>query len=485
MVRRLVLGCGRAGEVVAGVVSTWGGDLWVVAADDDHVDGFGEAAEVVRGDPTDPEAYPETADVVLVLGDTATDNLAAARRARSAFPDALLVACTGQDGSAADFDRVADRVIDPERTVSERILGSVVGKDAERPRRLLNALRGIDGRLAVVTHDNPDPDAIGSAFALAGIARSVGVEADPCYYGDISHQENRALVNLLDLELTNLSDASDIEAYAGVGLVDHSRPGVNDGLDPGTPIDVVIDHHPPRAPVKATFVDLRSDVGATSTLLAEYLQRLDVDLDREVATALLYGIRVDTRDFTREAVDSDFEAAAFLSQYADASVLERVESPRMSADVLATLAAAIQNRKIRGEILTSGIGPISDRDSLSQAADKLLGMKGVRVSVVYGFLDGTVYVSARSRGTGVDLGEVLRDALDTIGSAGGHGDMAGAQVPLGILGEVDEESSESLADVVDEVIAGRILEVFENPPNAPSFDPVGSDIAFDFPLADE
>jgi nanoRNase/pAp phosphatase (c-di-AMP/oligoRNAs hydrolase) len=349
----------------------------------------------------------------------------------------------------------------------------------------LSVVRDIDGRLAVVMHDNPDPDAIASALALTSIAETVGIDADACYFGDISHQENRALVNLLDLDLRNFETSDEIDEYAGVALVDHSRPGVNDGLDPETAVDVVIDHHPPRAPVEARYVDLRSDVGATSTLLAEHLDRLGVTPDRTIATALLYGIRIDTRDFTREAVDSDFEAAAFLLPHVDESVLDRVEEPSMSPDVLATLSAAIRNRRLRGDVLTTGVGRIRDRDALAQASDKLLDMEGVCIAVVHGFMDGTIYVSGRARGTEVDLGEVLRDALGSIGSAGGHADMAGAQIPLGILGSVEEASTESLASVVDDVIAGRLFEVLADPPSAPRRDPTASDIAFEFPLADE
>ncbi|WP_248896725.1 DHH family phosphoesterase [Haloplanus halobius] len=483
MVRRLVLGCGRAGETVVGVVSTWPGDLRVVVADETRAEAIEDAATVVHGDPTNAETYPDRADVVMVLGDDADRNLAAAREARDVFPDALVVACVGRDGVAAELEEVADRVIDARSAVADRLLSSATGDDAERVWRLLNVLRGIDGRLAVVMHDNPDPDAIASALALAQIARSVGIDVDACYYGEISHQENRALVNLLGLDLQNLDEPDAIKAYDGVALVDHSRPGVNDGLDPETDVDVVIDHHPPRAPVEAGFFDLRSGVGATSTLLAKYLKRLDLDPDREVATALLYGIRIDTREFTRETADSDFEAAAFLLPYVDESVLERVESPSMSPDVLSTMAAAIRNREVRGDILTSGVGQISDRDALAQAADKLLDMQGVSIAVVYGFMDETVYVSGRARGTDVDLGEVLRDALGPIGSAGGHADMAGAQIPLGILGAVEDESSGSLSTILDEVIAGRVFEVLENPPNAPLAD--AADIAFEFPLSDE
>jgi len=487
MVRRLVLGCGRAGETVVGVVSTWGGDLRAVVPDEARAESIEGTATVVHGDPTDPETYPESVDVVLVLGEDGERNLAAARQARESFPDALIVACGGREGPdvVGELGEVADRVVDARALLTDHLLDSVTGENAQRVCRLLHVLRDIDGRLAVVMHDNPDPDAIASALALAHIARTVGVEADACYFGDISHQENRALVNLLELNLHNVESVEELESYAGVALVDHSRPGVNDGLDPDTDIDVVIDHHPPRAPVEARYVDLRSDVGATSTLLASHLDRLGMMPDRTVATALLYGIRVDTRDFTREVSDADFEAAAFVLPHVDESVLERVEEPNMGPDVLLTLAAAIRNRQVRGDVLASGVGRIRDRDALAQASDKLLDMEGISIAVVHGFMDETIYVSGRARGTDIDLGEALRDALGPIGSAGGHADMAGAQIPLGILSAVEEASTESLAKVVEDVIAGRLFEVLENPPSAPRRNADAANIAFEFPLAED
>ena len=75
---------------------------------------------------------------------------------------------------------------------------------------------------------------------------------------------------------------------------------INSGLPEETPIDVVIDHHPPRAPVEARFVDLRSEVGATCTLMTDYLRQLGVDPAGDLATGLLYGLRTDTKDFSRE-----------------------------------------------------------------------------------------------------------------------------------------------------------------------------------------
>jgi nanoRNase/pAp phosphatase (c-di-AMP/oligoRNAs hydrolase) len=485
MVSRLVLGCGSVGHDIVDEITDRGGRVHVITDEQSRVTALrDERVRATNADPTDPSAYPDHTDVVIVADAAPDRNRRAALAARGRYPDAFIMATTGtgaDEETKAAIAAVADRVVDLERTLVDRLLDVTTGDDAQRMRKLLGVLRNLDGPLAVVTHDNPDPDAIASALALTKVAESVGVAADACYFGDISHQENRALVNLLDIGMTRLDRETAVENYAGVALVDHSRPGVNDGLPTDTVIDIVVDHHPPRAPVEARFVDLRSDVGATSTLLAKYLSFFGIIPDRTVATALLYGIRVDTKEFTREVSASDFEAAAFLREYADEGVLDRVEAPSVSPDTFETIARAIRNREVRGEALASSVGEIRDRDALAQAADRLLNMEGVTTTLVYGFMDGTVYASGRARGADLDLGETLRDAFDQIGSAGGHADMAGAQIPLGILGEVGGDSSDSLADVVRESISGRF---FETLPDAPAAPALGDDLAREVPGLD-
>jgi nanoRNase/pAp phosphatase (c-di-AMP/oligoRNAs hydrolase) len=464
MVSRLVLGCGTVGHAILDRLAEWttSGELRVVVTDESRATALrDENVDAVAGHPTDESTYPVSAVAVLVAGDDPATNRAAAERARERFPDATITAYTGVGADAetrAAIEAVADRVVDRDAAMVERALSLATGEGAERTVGLVQTLRSIDGPLAVVAHDNPDPDAIASAIALTRIARSVGLAAEACYFGDISHQENRALVNLLDLDLRRLSGPEDAADYAGVALVDHSRPGVNDGLPTDTAVDIVVDHHPPRGPVDARFLDLRTGVGSTSTMLADYLDRLGIEPDRTTATALLYGIRVDTRDFTREVSSRDFEAAAALFPFVDTAVLERVEDPSMGAEVLETTARAIRNREVDDGVLATGVGRIRDRDALAQAADRLLAMEGVSVVLVHGILDDTIYASGRTRGAGVDIGETLRDAFGQIGSAGGHADMAGAQIPLGIWADVDEALDETLASAVTENINGRFFE---------------------------
>ncbi|WP_123619731.1 bifunctional oligoribonuclease/PAP phosphatase NrnA [Halorubrum sp. CSM-61] len=469
MARRLLLGCSAVGNTLVERTREERGELVAITDDTGWVSTLRDRnVATVEADPTDPATYPDSAAVVLVASDDPARNVAAAEAARRRYPDAMIVAHVGTNPTAAQqeaLEAVADRVVDPVEAVVSRVR-EATGVDAdEEPVRLLRALRNLSGPLLVVAHDNPDPDAIASAIGLARVAEEVGVPADACYGGEIAHQENRAMVNLLDLSLRTFDDI-DLDDYDGVALVDHSRAGINDSLPEGYPVTIVVDHHPPRGPVAGEFVDIRPDAGATSTLIEEYLSRLGVEPDRGLATALLYGIRIDTKDFTRSTSIPDFEAAASLSTYADESTLERVESPSVSPETLRVLARAIEGRDVRGSTVASCVGEIADRDALAQAADRLLDLEGIAVTFVFGYTDGVIYGSARARSADLDVGELLRDALDPVGSAGGHATMAGAQVPLGILQEVSDE--ESLEDVVEAFVAGRFFEALDDAPSPPT-----------------
>lgn len=472
MIRRLLLGCGALGADVVRRLSRWPGELQVVDTGETRIKNLRESGiAATAADPAKPDTYPDAVDVVIVAGTDPKRNRAAAEAARDQFSEMFLVVYTGTEpgqgtGVAAPgrdrqrLEEVADKTIDPTAALAERV-STAAATEATTLHRLFRVLRELTGPLAVVTHDSPDPDAIASAVGLCRIARRVGLEAKPCYFGEISHQENRALVNLLGLELENLDGPEAIEEYESIALVDHSRPGVNNLLPDETEIDIVVDHHPPTGPVTARFVDLRVEVGATSTLVTEYFDRLGIAPESDVAGALLYGIRIDTKDFTREVGEADFEAAATLITQANSETLQKVETPSVGADVLELIAAAIRNRTAHGSALTSCVGRISNRDAIAQASEQLLTMAGIKTTLVYGFAEDTVYLSGRARGADLDLGEVFRDAFNQIGSAGGHADMAGAQLPLGILADTDDADAEALSKIVSDVINEQFFEALE------------------------
>ncbi|MFB6094536.1 MAG: DHH family phosphoesterase [Halanaeroarchaeum sp.] len=462
MVSWLLLGHDGLDHDLVETLAGGAGDLQVVDPEEAYVEQLRNAGiDATVGDVTDRQVLSSidaSPDVVVAACGVVSTSRTAIETAQSVFGDRYAIGFLPPDVDRRDrgtLEAVADEVFDPGRAIVDHLADFIGGESVGRLGALRRTLSAVEDDLAIVMHDNPDPDAIAAAVALERIAGWHGVDARPVYYGRISHQENRAFVNLLGLDLENLEPGEAVDASA-IALVDHSSPGVNDHLPPDAPITLVVDHHSTAAAVDASYVDVRDAVGATSTLLVEYIRAYHVDVDEVVATALLYGIRVDTDDFTRGVTRADFEAAAALMPFVDLDVLERIEEPSIDPETMETIARAIRNRERTDQILTSCVGPIGDRDALAQAADRLLALEGVHVTLVYGHSDGTVYLSARSRGVPVDLGEILRETFGDMGSAGGHADMAGAQLSLGVFEEVDDEAD--LTEMVEGVVSPRFVD---------------------------
>ncbi|GAB6859949.1 bifunctional oligoribonuclease/PAP phosphatase NrnA [Haloplanus litoreus] len=324
--------------------------------------------------------------------------------------------------------------------------------------RTLYDLLGDADSLAIVCHNNPDPDCLSSALALGRIAAAAGVdERRILYSGRISHQQNRAFVNLLDLDLQPFDPevVHDRPDGALLAFVDHAIPGANNEVPPGTPVDVVIDHHPAEG-IDARFVDHREAVGATATILAEYVAELDVEVDATLATALTFAIRRETLGFLRGATPAEYEAVASLHDRTDRDLLRRLSTPSVSGETVDAIADAIRNRVVRGGTLLTHVGRTNERDALPQAADYLATLEGVETAVVFGIVDDAIHLSGRSTDPRINLGDALGDAFDDVGSAGGHREMAGGQIPLGIFADYTTDDA-TLVDIVNRLVSNRVF----------------------------
>ncbi|KCZ70578.1 exopolyphosphatase-like enzyme [Candidatus Methanoperedens nitroreducens] len=311
-----------------------------------------------------------------------------------------------------------------------------------------------EGKFAIIVHNNPDPDAISSAMGLKEIASSVGVRAEILYNGKIGHHENKAFINLLDIELDQSRDFN-AKDYKKIALIECSMPGVNNLLPPDTQVSIVIDHHQADiGEVKAEYVDIRPNIGAAATIMTKYLQDLEIPIKTELATALLYGIKVDTNDFQRNTDPADLTAAAYLYPLANHDILSRIKTPSRSTEEINVLGEAIKNRDIRGSYLISNVGTIHDRDTLAQAADYLLNLEGITTTIIFGLGEDQIYISGRSRDVRVNIGKVMQDAFGS-DKAGGHAMLAGAQIPLGVFGGTKDK--QTLMKLTEEVVVKRLL----------------------------
>lgn len=356
----------------------------------------------------------------------------------------------------------ADLVVLPSKLPHKAISSAIVQyierinsvKLAQDLKKLISSVG--EGKFAIVVHNNPDPDAISSAMGLKTIAESVDIKAEILYKGNIGHHENKAFVNLLDIELDQSKDfkASD---YKKIAMIECSVPGVNNLLPHETEVSIVIDHHQADIDeVKAEYVDIRPNIGATATIMTKYLQDLEIPIKTELATALLYGIKSDTNDFRRNTDPADLIASAYLYPLANHDILDRIETPPRSTEEIDVLGDAIKNRQIKGSYLISNVGTIRDRDALAQAADYLLTLEGITTTIIFGLGEDQIFISGRSRDVRTNIGKVMQDAFG-VDKAGGHATLAGAQIPLGVFGGTKDK--QTLLKLAEEVVVKRLLSV--------------------------
>ncbi len=452
MLTRVIVGGSVDGLRLGNALIDKPGRLTLLVEDEQEaVDLREEGLPVVRGDPRSHTAWKElddTPDVALVPVDALDDPVDICTACRDTYPDVFLLAI-GTDVSEG-LDTVTDHVIDLTRLEADELLTRLTDRGFIQTLRLLRTLAILDDTVAVVTHDNPDPDAIAAAVGVVALAAAVGTEAAVYFGGEITHQENRAFVNALEIELQQLDDETDLEQFGGIALVDHAHPGVNDRLPTTTDVDIIIDHHPTHEMADATFVDQRQEVGSTSTLIIDHLIRAGIEIDSRLATALWYGLKVDTNNFRRGISPLDFSIAAGICDRVDDGILKRIQSPKVTAETFETFAEAISNRVVRGHVLVTDVGELRDRDALAQAADDLLTMEGIKTVCVFGRMDETIYVSSRTSDDEIDLGDAVRFAFGSIGNAGGHDDMAGAQISVGSMALDNGEDMHSAGEAVTE-----------------------------------
>jgi nanoRNase/pAp phosphatase (c-di-AMP/oligoRNAs hydrolase) len=312
--------------------------------------------------------------------------------------------------------------------------------------------------LAIVCHDNPDPDCLASALALERIADEVGVDdVTMLYGGEVSHQQNRVFVNSLGVDLQTFDDV-DLDAHDSVALVDSSRPGANNGLPSDATVDIVIDHHPGEE-IKGEFVAVHEDASSTTTILVEYLYTLGIMPESDLATGMLFAIRRETLDFIRNVTEEEYLAGHYLHSAVDETLLRKMDDPPVSEITLDAIGTAIQTRTVQSAYLVANVGRTTERDALPQAADYLLNLEGVETVLVFGISDGKVEVSARSTDSRVDLGVILEDVFGELGEAGGHDDMAAAKIPMGLYADAcNGESEAALIDITEDLIEKRFFE---------------------------
>lgn len=282
----------------------------------------------------------------------------------------------------------------------------------------------------IIPHNNPDPDAIASAVAMRYLLeQTVKVSVKIAYRGIIGRAENRAFVRYLDYPLQRLT-AADLRTTAPIVLVD-TQPGAgNNPLIPGIQVTAVIDHHLYRAEsASALFSDVRPQLGATSTMLVEYIQAANLSMTPQLTTALFYGIKTDTLDLMRCATDADRAAFCHLLPQVDLEAAFKLDHAQLSPTNFKSLVETLQSAHIYQHVIVAKLGAMHYPDLTADMADLLLRRQDCRWVICWGIYKETLYLSIRTRNK-QGAGQLVRTIVGARGTAGGHGSIAGGQVPL-------------------------------------------------------
>ena len=315
-----------------------------------------------------------------------------------------------------------------------------------------------NSQVLIVCHDNPDPDALASALAMKHLCDSLGHTSTIIHGGMIEHQQNRAMVKLLKMELRKLIldwEVEDLLKQSDIVIcVDFSHPGANNILPETCVPHIVIDHHTTDQRPAGDVILVRSEFAATSSLIASVLMNSDIEMNSEIATALAFGIRTDTLGFTRSFNAVDLRALSWLGAWIDWELMRSFESPPRSQEVLSIFKQALADAEFEDGLMLVPISKMADRDALSQVADFLLPTEGVNVVVAFGVRMSKVILSARSRNDSIHIGKMLSKTFEK-GSAGGHKALAGGQIPFDELGvDCEIQAMDSVSTILKDTFGG-------------------------------
>lgn len=301
---------------------------------------------------------------------------------------------------------------------------------ARRSDRFLASLKN-SGSVTFVTHVHADPDALASMMGLAFLVEEkLGVPARLTRDGPISRAENRAMVELLGIDLVPVEEVEWAPGEAVV-MVD-SQPNTGRHNLPGAPpIAAVVDHHDTGGDITGIpFVDVRDSLGATCSIVVSYLREQGLAPTGQLATGMMYGIETELAGYPREAGPADEAALIHIYPLADRDMLARIRNARLPQSYFGGLLQALQNAFIYDKLIISWVDDLPQPELAAEIVDALIRFEEVDWAVCAGVHGRNLILSMRTTAPEARAGELLQKVVGRMGRAGGHDRRAGGNIPL-------------------------------------------------------
>lgn len=282
------------------------------------------------------------------------------------------------------------------------------------------------GNVYIQTHDFPDHDSVAAAFALQQLLKTRGVTANITFEGEVQRESLLALTGALGIDMHH-------NGYYAIGPDDSTV--IVDGCAGNRNVSHlvareigVIDHHMAEHPDDVPFVDIRPDYGACATIVYDYYRELGVDMSREVATALLCGVSMDTAQLMRNASRADVRAYTDLYGRADTGLVSSVVNNAIQTRDLAYYRAALDNVAIADGFAFCYLPEGCSRNLLGILGDFFIGLREVDVVVLCAREGVRTNFSVRCSRDDWNASALVQEGLAGLGFGGGHRHMAGGSI---------------------------------------------------------
>ena len=280
-------------------------------------------------------------------------------------------------------------------------------------------------KLFIQTHDFPDHDALACAMGLRYLLEQYGVRSQIIFSGSIIRGDLKEFISYLNIpaEAASLFTLADDDQL----IIVDSFKGNRNVSELGGDLRGIIDHHPQDISTAEgiPYIDLRSDYGSCSTIIASYYQETQTEIPKEIATAFLAGLYIDTSFLTRGVNTEDINLINLCYFIADREYLNIHVRNKIQSSDLPYFRYLLKHLTIADLCGFCYLPQGCEQNLMGILADFCLQIQEVRFVLLIARSNGGYTVSARSEIPEWDAAEFVKNLIEPQGFGGGHAHMAG------------------------------------------------------------
>ena len=275
--------------------------------------------------------------------------------------------------------------------------------------------------IVIQCHDNPDADALASGTALHWYFTKMGKNVRFIYRGNNKMQKSNLVIMLSELSLP-VSYEPGFEEEPELLITVDCQYGQRNVTETRAKNIAIIDHHQLTVTLPE-YATIRSNIGSCAPVVWDMIRAegLDVTEDKNLSTALYYGLYSDTNRLSEVSHPLDRDMIESLASSVQRSLITRMSNANISLSELKITGKAILEFEFFEEhnYLILRAEPC-DPNILGVISDFSLETDKVDVCLAYFVSPYEVKFSVRSCTKEVHANELAAFLADGLGGGGGH-----------------------------------------------------------------